>query len=66
MVSMARFSSSGVIFFCFCAVVKMPMPKGLVRYILSPTLAVEFSFKCLIATLPVTAKPKMGSGASIL
>jgi hypothetical protein len=47
-------------------VVKIPIPKGLVRYILSPTLAVEFSFKCLIATLPVTAKPKMGSGASIL
>jgi selenophosphate synthase len=47
MVSIARFSSSGVIFFCFCAVVKIPIPKGLVRYILSPTLAVEFSFKCL-------------------
>jgi selenophosphate synthase len=27
-----------------CAVVKIPIPKGLVRYILSPTLAVEFSF----------------------
>jgi hypothetical protein len=37
----------GGIFFCFCAVVKIPIPKGLVRYILSPTLAVEFSFKCL-------------------
>jgi hypothetical protein len=48
-----------------CSVVKIPIPKGLVRYILSPTLAVEFSFKCLIATLPVTAKPKMGSGASM-
>jgi selenium donor protein len=65
MVSIARFSSSGVIFFCFCAVVKIPIPKGLVRYILSPTLAVEFSFKCLISR-DDAAVYDLGNGEAII
>ena len=50
----------------FCAVAKIPIPKGLVRYKTLPATAWSLRFKLEILTDPVTANPKIGSGLSIL
>ena len=44
----------------------MPTPIFFVRNKKSPSLAVLFCFRFLISTIPVTANPKIGSGASML
>lgn len=49
----------------FSAVVRMPMPSGLVRYSLQPASAVSLRFMKRFSTTPVTARPKIGSGASM-
>src|SRR5471032_1270789 len=41
------------------------MPRGLVRYSLQPAVAVSLRFMWRFCTMPVTARPKIGSGASI-
>jgi len=41
------------------------MPSGLVRYSVQPAVAVSLRFMCFFSTTPVTARPKIGSGASI-
>ncbi len=50
----------------FCAVDKIPTPSFLVTNSRSPACAVLFCFKFFMSTMPVTASPKMGSGASML
>ena len=50
----------------FSAVVKTPMPSGLVRYKRQPSIAVSFRFNLSCVTRPVTASPKTGSGQSML
>ena len=42
------------------------MPSGLVRIRPSPSCAASFRLRCAGWAVPVTAKPNMGSGASIL
>ncbi|MNI91017.1 hypothetical protein D3C73_1486260 [compost metagenome] len=49
----------------FSAVVSTPMPRGLVRYNRQPAVAVSLRFMWRFSTSPVTARPKIGSGASI-
>ncbi|MNN41942.1 hypothetical protein D3C81_1560900 [compost metagenome] len=49
----------------FSAVVRMPMPSGLVRYRRQPWVAVSLRFMWRFCTTPVTARPKIGSGASM-
>ncbi|MNE55782.1 hypothetical protein D3C80_1506390 [compost metagenome] len=65
MTSVARpwCSASSLLF--FSAVVSTPMPSGLVRNSLVPACAALFFFTSSVLTMPVTAKPKIGSGASI-
>ena len=41
------------------------MPSGLVRYRRQPAVAVSLRLRCRLSTTPVTASPKMGSGASM-
>jgi hypothetical protein len=41
------------------------MPSGLVRNSLQPACAVLFFLMRSVGTTPVTARPKIGSGASI-
>ncbi|MCY1186061.1 hypothetical protein D9M73_268960 [compost metagenome] len=43
----------------------MPIPSGLLRYSLQPTVAVSLRFMKRFSTMPVTARPKIGSGASM-
>ena len=42
------------------------MPNGLVKNSWQPKVAVEFLKTLLVSMVPVTAKPKMGSGESML
>lgn len=49
----------------FSAVVRMPMPSGLVRYSWQPAVAVSLRLRWRLLTTPVTARPKIGSGASM-
>ncbi len=62
----AKWASSSFNFPCFCAVLKIPTPKGFVRNKWHPSSAVSLRLRSLIATRPVTANPKIGSGLSIL
>ena len=62
----ANAAPSSINRFFLMAVVMMPTPRGLVKKSTSPGLAPLFFFKFLTATLPVTAKPKIGSGLSML
>ncbi|MNY52514.1 hypothetical protein D3C86_1881920 [compost metagenome] len=41
------------------------MPSGLDRYSLQPCVAVSLRFMKRLSTMPVTARPKIGSGASM-
>ena len=49
----------------FSAVVNTPIPSGLVKYRLQPAWADAFFLTFSVAIMPVTAKPNIGSGASI-
>ena len=65
MVSTANRVCSGCSFPCFSAVVRTPTPMGLVKNKLSPDFAVLFCLRLSKLTLPVTAKPKIGSWVSM-
>lgn len=49
----------------FSAVVNTPIPNGFVKNNLQPAVADAFFFTLSVLIIPVTAKPKIGSGASI-
>mmetsp|Transcript_83948 Transcript_83948/g.140093 ORF Transcript_83948/g.140093 Transcript_83948/m.140093 type:complete len:213 (+) Transcript_83948:723-1361(+) len=66
MVSVWRRACSGVSRPFLPAVPRMPTPSGLVRYNRSPALAVEFFLSMDSGTRPLTARPKIGSGLSML
>ena len=64
-VSVAKPLCSGLSLPFFSAVVSTPIPNGLVKYNLQPSCAEAFFFTFSVLIIPVTARPKIGSGASI-